>query len=61
MLLLVVANVAINLGLVWLLLRLRTLRLRATREELRRGVQLLGQQVRALEQTLAGDTDEVRS
>jgi len=53
LLLLVMANVAINLGSVWLLCRLRGLRRQAARDELRRSVQLLGQQVRELEQTLA--------
>lgn len=47
--LLVLANLACNCGLIWLLYRLRTRRRQAAREALGRSAGLLGQRARELE------------
>lgn len=53
LLLIVMANVAVNAGLIWMLCRLCSRRRRADREALDRRRRLLMQQVRGLETTMA--------
>jgi hypothetical protein len=57
LLLVVLANIALNLGLIRLLYRWRVNRRRAAWEALHRGSRLLGEEVRQLAATLAHDQE----